>query len=307
MDKSQKEYLFYTYNQEYEKHRDEIQNRINLQNGTAQRGWNITVLAGTLLVAMFAYYQKDCGNDFCFNVGLFCPVIPLVLFFHGVLILLTIANWIYQLSMIQMINRYWNWTVVNKIEPKIGIYGNAYLWSRLPKPPWSPDRLHDQVIRYFQPLFLYAQCIPSLIGLLIIANLEHCKDKDLLPDIISLEVSNFSWVAFTGLAIAFFIVIFFHKKLELGFKEDKKNLWEVSKVLKIAQHCLKKINFFHECAGGPMGHSQALHFYTKLGQLYNNSGKTKYAPILRQMYLDAGKLMEEMKLKEDEHKPKQTE
>ena len=69
------------------------------------------------------------------RTNLFVSVCIPVLLVHGVLTQFTLAAWIYQLSMMFQIVRYWNWIVEHKIEPIIGRKGDVYLWDRHPCPP----------------------------------------------------------------------------------------------------------------------------------------------------------------------------
>ena len=134
----------------------------------AQRGVNITVLAATLLATLFTFFMKDFGkmlNSLASqqNIQLFLAVCIPILFLHGILMQLTLATWIYQLSMMFRILRYWNWIVVKKIEPIIGKSGEAFLWDLLRDPPWDLA-LDKRVVKYFQPLSVYALCAFSLLG-----------------------------------------------------------------------------------------------------------------------------------------------
>lgn len=221
MAKSPKEYLFDTYMQEYGKHRDEIQNRINLQNGMAQRGVNITVLAATLLATLFTFFMKDYGKApgsaaSQNNVHLFVAVCLPVLFVHAALIQLTLATWIYQLSMIFRILRYWNWIVVKKIDPIIGRPGDAFLWDLLHDPPWDLD-LDKRLIKYFQPLFLYVLCAFSLLGFPI-ALLWDCPGRSFSI------VRWFGLIAFPVVGLTLFALAIVHQNLVSTTEGSKINV-----------------------------------------------------------------------------------
>jgi len=171
MGKSSDEYLFETYMHEYDKHRDEIQNRIGLQNGMVQRGIYLTGLTITVLVTLFTFFMKDYSNDVSSqdaqkSITLFWAVCIPVLLTHRFLILLTIATWIYQLSMIFRIVRYWNWIVGTRLEPIIRRPRETFLWDRVQCPPW--DMALDRFpIAYFQQIFLYLLSMFSFFSLLL--------------------------------------------------------------------------------------------------------------------------------------------
>lgn len=171
MAKSPDDCLFETYLQEYGKRRDEMENRTGLQNGMAQRGIYLTALTLTLLATLFTFFMKEHPKDLTSaeaqkSINLFWSVCIPVLLAHGFLILLTIATWIYQLSMMFRILRYWNWIVREKLEPMIHKSGEAFLWDRVEDPPWDLG-LDRFPITYFQPLFLYALSLFSFAGYLI--------------------------------------------------------------------------------------------------------------------------------------------
>jgi len=165
MEKKSQDILLETYSQEYDKHSDEIQNRIAIQNQMAERAINITVMLVSVLAALFTFFMKDFdASSLKQRTNLFISVCVPVLLTHGILTQLTLAAWIYQLSMMFRIVRYWNWTVETRIEPMIGEKGVAYLWDRHPNPPWDMP-VDTKVVRYFQPLFVYGLCSVMLVGL----------------------------------------------------------------------------------------------------------------------------------------------
>jgi hypothetical protein len=165
MDKTSDQLVLEAYEQEYEKQRDEIQNRIGIQNNMAERAISITVLLGSVLAALFTFFMKDfTAQSFTQRMDLFVSVCVPVLFVHGTLAQFTLAAWIYQLSIMFRIVRYWNWMVENKVEPVIGTKGDVYLWDRHPNPPWDLA-VDTKVVRYFQPLFVYGLCAVGLLGL----------------------------------------------------------------------------------------------------------------------------------------------
>jgi len=165
MDKTADQLLLAAYEQEYEKQRDEIQNRIGIQNNMAERAISITVLLGSVLAALFTFFMKDFdAKSFAQPMDLFVSVCVPVLFAHGILVQFTLGAWIYQLSMMFRIVRYWNWMVERKVEPVIGKKGDVYLWDRHPNPPWDLP-VDTRVVRYFQPLFVYGLCAVGLLGL----------------------------------------------------------------------------------------------------------------------------------------------
>ena len=219
MTKTSEEYLFETYMQEYCKHRDEMQNRINLQNGMAQRGINITVLAATLLATIFTFFMKDYGKPPTSsasydNANLFVAVCLPVLFLHGVLVQLTLATWIYQLSMLFRILRYWNWIVVNKIEPIIGSSGDAFLWDLMPDPPWDLP-LDKRWIKFFQPIFLYSLCAFSLTGFPISIFWDP-------PQVSLLFVRWFGLWLFPLLALGLIVLAMIHMNVQRATERSKR-------------------------------------------------------------------------------------
>lgn len=222
MGKTSEEYLFEIYIQEYSKHRDEIQNRINLQNGMAQRGLTITGLAATLLATLFTFFMKDTRstNTPYNNTDLFVAVCLPVLFLHGVLIQLTLATWIYQLSRIFRMVCYWNWMVINKVEPLIGRSGDAFLWHRKPDPPWDLA-LDKHIVRYFQPLFLYSLCLFSFLGFPIVLLWKSSQG--------SLSwIRCFSLWVFPLLALSLLFLAVIHLKVVTWMEKEKENLYSQS-------------------------------------------------------------------------------
>jgi hypothetical protein len=67
-----------------------------------------------------------------------------------------------------------------------------------------------------------------------------------------------------------------------------------------AKHHADKIRYFYDHAGAN-GHSQANHHYHKLGECYSKSSAKHLgeAPILHDMFIEAGKLMDIMKKREE--------
>jgi hypothetical protein len=66
-----------------------------------------------------------------------------------------------------------------------------------------------------------------------------------------------------------------------------------------ARHHAERIRYYFDHAG-PNGHSQALYHYNELGECYSKSARalSGEATALHQLYLDAGKLMDDMKRRE---------
>ena len=168
MSKSAKDYLFETYLKEYGKHRDEIQNRIIVQNDMSKRVVFITGLVASLLATVFTISVKIFGGDDTSqnNIQLFYAVCIPILFLYGGLLKMTLANYIYQLCMIFVIARYWNWIVEKKVEPIIGRFTEAFLWDRIKEPPWRSG-ISNTVLKYFQCGFIYLLCFISLFGFLV--------------------------------------------------------------------------------------------------------------------------------------------
>lgn len=165
MKRTNQEILLEAYAQEYDKHRDEMQNRIGIQNGMAERAMSITVLLGSVLAGLFTFFMKDIDAPSAVHrTDLFVSACIPLLVVHGVLTQFTLAAWIYQLSMVSRIVRYWNWMVEQKIEPIMGHHGEVYLWDRHPLPPWDTP-VDVKVVRYFQPLFVYGLCSLGLLAL----------------------------------------------------------------------------------------------------------------------------------------------
>ncbi len=160
--------------QEYQTHRDEITNRINLQNSMAERGINLTVITVSLLAALFSFLLKDFGSPnapaasdpqvLARNLNLFVTVSIPILIVYGVLVQLTLAVWIYQLAMMFRMVRYWNWLTATSIDGLVGKTEGVFLWDRLANPPWTA-LVDKQVVKYFQALFVYVLCSLSIAGL----------------------------------------------------------------------------------------------------------------------------------------------
>lgn len=217
MNKSNKEYLFEIYMHEYENHRKEMQNRINLQNAMAQRGINITVLTATLLAGLFSFLMKGSDNQLhTVNLNIFFSIsIPLI-FIYGLLIHLTLATWIYQLNMIFRILRYWNWIAKNKIDSLIGNVTKTFLWDRYANPPWEID-LEKGLIKYFQPLFLYVLCLLSFVGLLLL--LFFWKDPN------EFELVKNLGILFCIIQLILFVILFVvHLKVQKETEDIKENI-----------------------------------------------------------------------------------
>ncbi len=66
-----------------------------------------------------------------------------------------------------------------------------------------------------------------------------------------------------------------------------------------AKHHADRIKYYYDHAGAN-GHSQASYHYRKLGECYSKCSAKHLgeAPILHDMYVDAGKLMDIMKIRE---------
>ncbi len=66
-----------------------------------------------------------------------------------------------------------------------------------------------------------------------------------------------------------------------------------------ARHHAERIRHYFDHAGSN-GYSQALHHYHEPGECYSKSAQARSgeATVLRQMYVDAGTLMEDMKGRE---------
>ncbi|MFX0194574.1 MAG: hypothetical protein ACFFCW_00505 [Candidatus Hodarchaeota archaeon] len=218
MSRTPDEYIFDAYMQEYEKHRDEIQNRINLQNGMGQRGLNLTFLAATLLASLFTFFMSNYGKSqenmsLQDKINFFrCIGIP-ILFLHGVLLQLTAANWIYQLNMIFRIVRYWNWIVVNKLNNIIGSKNQVYLWDLIKDPPWA-TLVEKRFVRYFQPAFLYALCLPAFLGFPLAF---FWKDPTCMYEV----VRWFSFICYPFLALTLIFLIIIHRKVYSSFEDSQ--------------------------------------------------------------------------------------
>jgi hypothetical protein len=65
-----------------------------------------------------------------------------------------------------------------------------------------------------------------------------------------------------------------------------------------ARERLDKIKYYYKNAG-PNGYSQALYYYSELGNIYRKANKND-APIIRIFYNEASALMAEMKKLEDD-------
>jgi len=160
--------------QEYQSLRAEAISRINLQNAMAERGVSLTVMTVTLLAALFSFLLKDFGSpdkpaaadpvQLDRNVRLFVSAAIPITVVYGVLVQLTLAAWIYQLSMGFRMVRYWNWMTANKIDDLVGSPKAVFLWDRVKNASWTTatDR---RVVVYFQVIFLYVLCSLSIVAL----------------------------------------------------------------------------------------------------------------------------------------------
>ena len=113
------------------------------------------------------------------KIDQFVCVCIVVLGAYELLIQLTIAAWIYQLSLMFQIVRYWNWFVESKLEPLTRTHDSLFL--RLRKSdgaPWILD-VDRGILKYFQVLFLYALSGVGLAGLLVVVVLKFKSDRQL--------------------------------------------------------------------------------------------------------------------------------
>ena len=219
MEKTREKHLLDMYAQEYEKHRDEVQNRITIQNQMADRAINITVMLVSLLAVLFTFLLRDVGESSVEErVNLFISVCVPVLLIHGVLTQLTLAAWIYQLSMMFRIVRYWNWIVETKIEPMIGANGEAYLWDRQPEAPWDMS-VDTKVVCYFQPLFIYGLCLLMLLTLPLVWRL--CAEENGLRFVCVL-----GFVGPVVLIVSLVLLAIVHLKVVRGTEAYRKSLHE---------------------------------------------------------------------------------
>ncbi len=163
MSKSSDDMLLEIYLEEYRKHRDEIQNRIKLQNGMAQQGIRVTALFGILLGILLSLPFGSFGIEL--NKPLFILICIYVLLFHAMLMELTLANCIFQLGMIFQIVRYWNWIVIKKIYPMNEKSRDVFLWDIAKEPPWELPI--DRHIRNYQEAFIFALCLSSVPGFIL--------------------------------------------------------------------------------------------------------------------------------------------
>ena len=218
-EKESKEILLNIYAHEYEKIRDEINTRIGIQNQMAQRSLSVTAMMVSVLAVLFTFFMKDFnGPSQHHSVNLFVSLSIFVLLAHGILTQLTLAAWIYQLSIMFRIDRYWNWVVETKIDPMIGEKKNAYLYGRDPNPPWDIP-VDRKIVRYFQPLFVYSTC---LFGLLIIPISLWWRPSE--------YYFNFTRiVGFTGgfvLLLTLYLLTIVHRKVPHDTEAFKKTLWQ---------------------------------------------------------------------------------
>lgn len=217
MSKTNKEYLFDTYMNEYGNHRGEMQNRITLQNAMAQRGINITVLIVTVLAGLFSFLMKDTNNKLTtVNLDFFFAVAIPLLIIYGILIQLTLATWIYQLSMIFRILRYWNWVARMKVDPLMGNIGRSFLWDRYENPPWEIE-LEKGIIKYFQPLFLYAICLISIVSLFIVLVFWDSPKNLEIIGVIGI-------ISLFALCVFFFTLLTVHLRVQKATEDIKENI-----------------------------------------------------------------------------------
>lgn len=171
LDSAGKARLLETLIQEYQTLYNERVNRINLQNTMVERAINLTLLTATLLGAIFSFLLKDTPTSTAAstrtNLDLFATASLPILFAYGVLAQMTVAGWIYQLSIIFRMTRYWKWVAVNRFDRLLGVRDSVFLWDRAEDPSWLAS-VDKGIVKYFQTLFLYVLCSFSLLGLLAV-------------------------------------------------------------------------------------------------------------------------------------------
>ncbi len=150
------------YLADYAQVSSEMQTRINLQNLMTQRALSLTVLAGTVASAGIGYCLKEVPSEFridsCFSVAL------IILVLHSLFTQMTLANWIYQLSVYLQLFRYTKFLAVRRIQPLLPEGQKVLECGFMLGVEWATP-LDSKVVRFFQPLATYLNCGISFLGL----------------------------------------------------------------------------------------------------------------------------------------------
>jgi len=134
----------------------------------AERSLKLTVLMMTVVTALFGYFIKDLITlsplTYEERLSLFVSASVPILIIHAILQVLTVASWIYQLTLILRIHRYLDWFVVKQLS---GIEGNdeVFVYQRCGREPdWTTPSDKGLTI-YLQATFQY--CIAGLSVVLL--------------------------------------------------------------------------------------------------------------------------------------------
>lgn len=201
-------FKFDAFLHEYDKLRDEINLRIDLQNRMAERSLQLTVLMMTVITALFGFFMKDFITQspltYEERLRLFVSASVPILIVHAILQVLTVAAWIYQLTLAFRIHRYLDWFVVKQLS---GIEGNdeVFVYQRCGREPdWTTPSDSGLTI-YFQAAFQY--CVAGLgVALLAVAVIWR---QVVIGQYDTLSQIGIGCLAVTALLLAMLVVIHF--------------------------------------------------------------------------------------------------